>query len=112
MSHEGSVVQFPRSFRLPLGLQMVCATALGICIHFFPYSPRRLALVGRSEELNPRMGVFFHKALKDDLREDATVFGLHALICSREVSEVACTRGPFRRMSGQLGQAPKPPGYR
>ena len=38
------------SFRLPLGLQMVCATALGICIHFFPYSPRRLALVGRSEE--------------------------------------------------------------
>jgi hypothetical protein len=54
---------------------MVCATALGICIHFFPYSPRWLA------------GVFFHKALKDDLREDATVFGLHALICSREVSE-------------------------
>ncbi|OQE13132.1 hypothetical protein PENFLA_c053G02451 [Penicillium flavigenum] len=42
---EGSI-----SFRLPLGLQMVCATALGICIHFFPYSPRWLALVGRSEE--------------------------------------------------------------
>lgn len=38
------------SFRLPLGLQMVCATILGVCIHFFPYSPRWLALVGRSED--------------------------------------------------------------
>ncbi|KAL2829046.1 general substrate transporter [Aspergillus pseudoustus] len=38
------------SFRLPLGLQMVCATLLGICIHMFPFSPRWLALVGRSDE--------------------------------------------------------------
>ncbi|EOO01193.1 putative high-affinity glucose protein [Phaeoacremonium minimum UCRPA7] len=38
------------SFRLPLGLQMVCATILGVCIHFFPYSPRWLALVGRNDE--------------------------------------------------------------
>lgn len=38
------------AFRLPLGLQMVCATGLGIAIHFFPYSPRWLALVGRHEE--------------------------------------------------------------
>ena len=38
------------SFRLPLGLQMVCATFLGIGIHFFPYSPRWLALVNRREE--------------------------------------------------------------
>ncbi|OJJ05553.1 hypothetical protein ASPVEDRAFT_174600 [Aspergillus versicolor CBS 583.65] len=38
------------SFRLPFGLQMVCATLLGVCIHFFPYSPRWLALVGRSQE--------------------------------------------------------------
>lgn len=38
------------SFRLPLGLQMVCATLLGTCIHFFPYSPRWLALVGRNDE--------------------------------------------------------------
>ncbi|OIW32326.1 general substrate transporter [Coniochaeta ligniaria NRRL 30616] len=38
------------SFRLPLGLQMVCATILGVCIQFFPYSPRWLTLVGRNEE--------------------------------------------------------------
>lgn len=38
------------SFRLPLGLQMVCATFLGVAIHFFPYSPRWLSLVGRNEE--------------------------------------------------------------
>lgn len=38
------------SFRLPLGLQMVCATILGVCIQFFPYSPRWLTLVGRHEE--------------------------------------------------------------
>ncbi|KAE8150393.1 general substrate transporter [Aspergillus avenaceus] len=38
------------SFRLPFGLQMVCATILGVGIHFFPYSPRWLALVGRQQE--------------------------------------------------------------
>jgi len=38
------------SFRLPLGLQMVCATILGVWINFFPYSPRWLALVHRDEE--------------------------------------------------------------
>ncbi|KAG9852071.1 hexose carrier protein, partial [Aureobasidium melanogenum] len=38
------------AYRLPLGLQMVCATLLGVCIHFFPYSPRWLASVGRNEE--------------------------------------------------------------
>ncbi|KAJ4299141.1 hypothetical protein N0V90_004385 [Kalmusia sp. IMI 367209] len=38
------------AFRLPLGLQMVCATLLGIFIHMFPYSPRWLAMVDRSED--------------------------------------------------------------
>ncbi|KAI0476157.1 general substrate transporter [Xylariaceae sp. FL0804] len=38
------------SFRLPLGLQMVCATLLGIGINFFPYSPRWLALVHRHDD--------------------------------------------------------------
>ncbi|KAB8203801.1 general substrate transporter [Aspergillus parasiticus] len=38
------------SFRLPFGLQMVCATLLGVGIHFFPYSPRWLALVDRQDE--------------------------------------------------------------
>ncbi|KAK2605970.1 hypothetical protein QQS21_003596 [Conoideocrella luteorostrata] len=35
------------SFRLPFGLQMVCATLLGIGVHTFPYSPRWLAMVNR-----------------------------------------------------------------
>ncbi|OAA63460.1 General substrate transporter [Niveomyces insectorum RCEF 264] len=38
------------AFRLPMGLQMICATVLGVSIHFFPYSPRWLALVGRNED--------------------------------------------------------------
>ncbi|KAF5560790.1 quinate transport [Fusarium phyllophilum] len=38
------------AFRLPFGLQMVCSTVLGIGIHFFPYSPRWLALVDRSDD--------------------------------------------------------------
>lgn len=38
------------SFRLPFGLQMVTATALGTGIHFFPYSPRWLALVDRLDD--------------------------------------------------------------
>lgn len=38
------------AFRLPFGLQMVCATMMGICIYMFPYSPRWLALVGRNED--------------------------------------------------------------
>lgn len=38
------------SFRLPFGLQMVCSTLLGLGIHFYPYSPRWLALVDRPEE--------------------------------------------------------------
>lgn len=29
---------------------MICAITLGIGIHFFPYSPRWLALVGREED--------------------------------------------------------------
>ncbi|KAG9770677.1 hexose carrier protein, partial [Aureobasidium melanogenum] len=38
------------SFRLPFGLQMVCSTILGTCIHFLPYSPRWLSLVGRHDD--------------------------------------------------------------
>ncbi|GME26341.1 MFS monosaccharide transporter [Neofusicoccum parvum] len=38
------------AFRLPFGLQMVCAIILGVGIHVFPYSPRWLALVGRESE--------------------------------------------------------------
>lgn len=37
------------AFRLPLGLQMLSATLLGIFIHFFPYSPRWLAMVDRAD---------------------------------------------------------------
>ena len=38
------------AFRLPFGLQMVTATTLGVGIHFFPYSPRWLAMVHREDE--------------------------------------------------------------
>ncbi|KAK0661330.1 Hexose transporter HXT10 [Lasiodiplodia hormozganensis] len=38
------------AFRLPFGLQMVCAVLLGIGIHFFPYSPRWLGLKGREAD--------------------------------------------------------------
>lgn len=38
------------AFRLPFGLQMVCAVCLGVGIHFFPYSPRWLGLKGREED--------------------------------------------------------------
>lgn len=38
------------AFRLPFGLQMVCAAILGTCIHLFPFSPRWLSLVGRDDE--------------------------------------------------------------
>ena len=38
------------SFRLPFGLQMICATILGTCVHFLPYSPRWLSLVGRNDD--------------------------------------------------------------
>ncbi|UZP32237.1 hypothetical protein NXS19_000053 [Fusarium pseudograminearum] len=43
------------SFRLPFGLQMVCSTILGIGIHFFPYSPRWLALVDRSDDAHTNL---------------------------------------------------------
>lgn len=38
------------SFRVPFGLQMVCSTLLGVGIHFYPYSPRWLALVSRPQD--------------------------------------------------------------
>ncbi|MCJ1305505.1 hypothetical protein MMC08_008319 [Hypocenomyce scalaris] len=38
------------AFRLPFGLQLISAILLGVCIHFFPYSPRWLALVGRPDD--------------------------------------------------------------
>ena len=38
------------AFRLPLGLQMVSATIVGVGINFFPYSPRWLATVGRYDD--------------------------------------------------------------
>lgn len=43
------------SFRLPFGLQMVTATLLGAGIHFFPYSPRWLALVNRPDDCLKRL---------------------------------------------------------
>lgn len=44
------LVDSEASFRVPFGLQMVSATLVGVGIHFFPYSPRWLALVDRQED--------------------------------------------------------------
>ncbi|KAJ5475338.1 hypothetical protein N7539_008404 [Penicillium diatomitis] len=44
------------SFRLPFALQMVSSTLLGIGIHFFPSSPRWLALVNRCDECLASLG--------------------------------------------------------
>ncbi|KAI1357541.1 general substrate transporter [Xylaria arbuscula] len=38
------------SFRIPFGLQVLPALAVGLGIHFFPYSPRWLAMRKRNEE--------------------------------------------------------------
>ncbi|KAI1128032.1 general substrate transporter [Nemania abortiva] len=38
------------SFRLPFGLQVIPALGVGLGIHFFPYSPRWLALRNRNDE--------------------------------------------------------------
>ena len=43
-------IQSEAAFRLPFALQMVTAVGLGTGIHFFPFSSRWLALVGRKEE--------------------------------------------------------------
>ena len=38
------------AFRLPLGLQLVTATILGVYIHFFKYSPKWLAMRHRPDD--------------------------------------------------------------
>jgi hypothetical protein len=38
------------SLRLPLRLQMVCTTMVGLTMNFFPFSPRWLAMVDRPED--------------------------------------------------------------
>ncbi|KAF5000750.1 hypothetical protein FGRMN_1518 [Fusarium graminum] len=68
------------SFRLPFGLQMVCSTILGIGIHFFPYSPRWLALVDRSDDAMEAL-----ERLRRLPRTDHRVQKEHASICN-EVS--------------------------
>ncbi|KAI9651915.1 MAG: hypothetical protein M1831_007495 [Alyxoria varia] len=50
ISYGTSFLQGQIAFRLPFGLQMACAILLGIGIHFYPYSPRWLALIGRKQE--------------------------------------------------------------
>ncbi|KAM0368181.1 hypothetical protein ACHAPY_011541 [Fusarium culmorum] len=65
------------SFRLPFGLQMVCSTILGIGIHFFPYSPRWLALVDRSDDALTNL-----ERLRRLPRTDPRVQQEHAGICN------------------------------
>ena len=54
------------AFRVPFGLQMVCATLLGTCIHFFPYSPRWLSLVGRDDDALQSLGRLRRLPTSDD----------------------------------------------
>lgn len=54
------------AFRLPFGLQMVAATILGFGIHFFPYSPRWLAMVYREDEARQTLSKLRHLAATDD----------------------------------------------
>ncbi|KAM0229643.1 hypothetical protein ACHAPO_009907 [Fusarium lateritium] len=65
------------SFRLPFGLQMVCSTILGIGIHFFPYSPRWLALVDRPDDALESL-----ERLRRLPRTDLRVQKEHAAICN------------------------------
>ncbi|KAF2090065.1 general substrate transporter [Saccharata proteae CBS 121410] len=51
ISYGTQYIDSELSFRLPFGLQMVCAVCLGVGIHFFPYSPRWLALKGRKADV-------------------------------------------------------------
>ena len=50
ITYATKLIDGEASFRLPFGLQMVSAVIIGAGIHFFPYSPRWLALVGRDED--------------------------------------------------------------
>lgn len=50
ISYGTQFISGEASFRIPFGLQMVSAVSLGIGIHFFPYSPRWLALVSRKDD--------------------------------------------------------------
>lgn len=54
------------AFRLPFGLQMVCATILGVAIHLFPYSPRWLSLVDRNDEALESLGKLRRLPTDDD----------------------------------------------
>ena len=50
ISYATRLIPSEASFRLPFGLQIVSAAIIGIGIHFFPFSPRWLAMVDREEE--------------------------------------------------------------
>ncbi|KAL2830158.1 hexose carrier protein [Aspergillus pseudoustus] len=63
------------SFRLPLGLQMIPATVLGVTIHFFPYSPRWLALADCADECVASQAKL-HRLPSTDPRVQAEFWGI------------------------------------
>ncbi|KAF6803823.1 high-affinity glucose [Colletotrichum musicola] len=65
------------SFRLPLGLQMVSATMVGLGIHIFPYSPRWLAMVGRNDDALASLAKL-RRLPDDDHRVQAERYGIIA----------------------------------
>ncbi|RMY72111.1 hypothetical protein D0862_14505 [Hortaea werneckii] len=50
ISYACKDIQSSASWRVPFGLQLVSATILGTMIQFYPYSPRWLAMKGRTAE--------------------------------------------------------------
>ncbi|KAI7155460.1 hexose carrier protein [Hortaea werneckii] len=50
ISYACKDIQSSASWRVPFGLQLVSATILGTVIQFYPYSPRWLAMKGRTAE--------------------------------------------------------------
>ncbi|KAI7458919.1 hexose carrier protein [Hortaea werneckii] len=50
ISYACKDIQSSAAWRIPFGLQLVSATILGTMIQFYPYSPRWLAMKGRTAE--------------------------------------------------------------
>lgn len=74
------------SFRLPFGLQMVSATLLGTGIHFFPYSPRWLALVDRSDDCLASLSKLRRLPASDD-RVQAEYHGILAEVTFQNLAQ-------------------------
>ena len=71
------------SFRLPSDLQMISAIAIGGGIHFFPFSPPRLALRGRDDDCLASLAKL-RRLLPNDDRVQTEYRGIVAEVQSQE----------------------------